>query len=236
MQSRVFSQKQGNLFATMNRRIVPHQDNLPGFLLQQSAEEFDDLHTGEIALVQLSVQANATISRRQNQSPDGVDTLPMVETRADDRRASARCPTAPQGRNQRKATFIEKNEFSLEFISLFLSAATDSVSSALSLRHRALSPRDALSDNSSPFDPGCATHRWECTVHERGPKSDAQSGQVSSSHLHTPGQKHPSKAWLSVERLVCPTGLSVSPQRGIEACVCRSAGWLPLSSTGYYVW
>lgn len=220
----------------MNRRIIPHQDDLPGFLLQQRAEKFDDLHTGEIAVVQSSVQANATIARRQNQSPDGVDTLPMVETRANDRRASARRPTAPQGRHQRKATFIEKNKFSSKFISFFLSAATDSVSSALSLCHRALSPRDALSDNSNPFDPGYATHRWGCTVHERGPKSDAQSDPVSSSHRHTLGQKRPSKVWSSVERLVRLTGLSVSPRRASEACVCQSAGWLPFASNGCYGW
>lgn len=81
------------------------------------------------------MQPDLALPRTHTERADQIQTFIVFDTRANDGRLTARRPGAFERGDQRKPTFIEKNERRAELLPLFLYAARGNVSSVQSPRH-----------------------------------------------------------------------------------------------------
>ena len=122
-------QKLFHFLATMNRMLIPDQNDRSRNDPQQVAQKGNHLLTGDGFPMGLDMQLYLVPCGRDTQSSDQVHALVVIETRANRRGLPAGGPGPFQGRDGRKPAFIEQNQCRPKLLPLFLSAARRSGSS-----------------------------------------------------------------------------------------------------------
>lgn len=166
-------QKEAHLDAIMNGVLVPHQDDRTVNDAEQVNQKQDDLLPVDRCCVRVHMQSDPTSARRHTQGSDQVQSLIVLNARADRRGLPARRPGPLERRDERKACFIKENQSRPKLLPLFLSAARCNASSAQWLRHRGAGAGVGASDSSTPDGAASATRRWACSAPETGPRSRA---------------------------------------------------------------
>lgn len=138
-----------DLAATMNRVLVPDHHNGTRNAPEQMLQKKDDLIAAERDRIGLQMQLDLAFPRTHTYGTNQVEAVIVFDTRTNDRRSAARRPRPFERRDQRKATFIEKNERRAELLPLFLYAARGNVSSGQWPRHRGVARAVAVSGNST---------------------------------------------------------------------------------------
>src|SRR5205823_11724954 len=128
---------------------------------KQMLKKSDDLLASNSILMRLDAQLDSSSSGRYNQSADDIDTLVVLNMRADLWRMASRCPCSLEWADQAKAAFVHKDQACSKFTTLFLSAARCSASNGQSFHHCVATLGVAVSDNSIPFDSEYATRCWD---------------------------------------------------------------------------
>jgi len=184
MQSWVLGNKRLDFLSSVNRRIIPDQHNRAGNMLQHMLQEFDHLLTCYGALIQFHTQSDSVRFRADQQCPDQIGPLMMIQTRGHLRRLAARGPSALDRANQRFATFIEKNKGCAQRLPVFLSTASDSVSNKRLPPHRVETRPVVAFGNSTSSGRGDTKHYWLDTPHRITYESIPGHASRSSNHLN----------------------------------------------------
>jgi hypothetical protein len=149
MQTRMGSQKILDAPATMDRVLVPdHHDGARNTTAQMLKKGHDFL-ARECVVIGLQTQLDLAFPWTDADGTHPVEAFIVFDTRANDRRFTARGPRPFERRNQRKATFIEKNKRRAELVPLFLYVARCTVSNVQSPRHRGATHAVAVVGNST---------------------------------------------------------------------------------------
>jgi hypothetical protein len=151
MDTRMLSQKPLDFLALMNRRFVPHQHDGTAYPSQQMLQEFKDLVAGQITLVRLGTQADFASAGRDQQRTNRIDPLVVLKAGPNLGRLSSRCPSSLEGTDQRLSVFVNKYKGGAQVTPLFLSWASDTVSSGRSRHHRAGRSAAVAFGNSTPY-------------------------------------------------------------------------------------
>ena len=129
--------------------LVPDHHDGTGNAAEQMLQKGDDFFATECDVIGLQMQLDLALPRTYAHCADQVQAFIVFDTRAKDGRLTARGPRPFERRDERKATFIEKNERRAELLPLFLYAAKCSVSNEQRLRRRGAERAVAVFDNSS---------------------------------------------------------------------------------------
>jgi hypothetical protein len=143
---------------------VPDQNNAFRKVLQQDCDKRLHLLGSNVMAKQPEIKSQSSAcwrntDRRYNREP--VSAVPTVLYRC----LTARCPSASDNRLEHKAAFVSKNDGSIAFSGVFLSAASRSLSMIQSHLRRVRGPAVRVSGSSSPSAPAYAkrpTHRMLC--------------------------------------------------------------------------
>jgi len=136
MQTRMGSQKILDLPTTMNGMLVPDHHDGPRNATEQVLEKGHHFIASEWVAIGLQMQLDLAFPRTDAYGTNQVEAFIVFDTRANDRRLTARRPSPFERRDQRKPAFIGKNECRAELLPLFLYAARCSGSNGQSLPHR----------------------------------------------------------------------------------------------------
>ncbi len=228
VKARTVRQKGLNLTAAMNRMLIPHQHDRTSDATEQVFEKGHHFVSAERGTIGLNVQLDLAFPRTRAQGADQVHALIVSDARTDGGSLPARCPGPFERRDERKPTFIEKNEGGAQHLPLFLYAARHSVSNGRSLHHRAAKHAVAVFGNSTPGVARDTRCRSGDSARETDPRSDARcdprSSNLPPSRRHTPRARgHGPSA--GAERRSSGGGVRV---HGHGACVL--AVWTPVAN------
>ena len=100
-------QKVLHLAAAMDRMLIPYQHDRSFDVMQQMLEESDHFIAADGFTIGLKVQLDLALRRGHAQCTYQVQTLVVLQTRANGGSAPARRPSSFEWRDQRKPAFIE---------------------------------------------------------------------------------------------------------------------------------
>ena len=120
MQARMGGQKILDDPATMDRVLVPNHDDGSWNTTEQMLKKGNDFLARECVAIGLQMQFDLAFPRTDADSRNQVEAFIVLNARANDGRFTARSPRPFEWRDQRKATFIWKNERRAELLPLFL--------------------------------------------------------------------------------------------------------------------
>ncbi len=110
VQAWVSPQEGFHLAALMDWVSIPHHYDRAAESVQQMLEKAVDFLPAEPTPVRLQMQFDPSPARRDAQCPNQIQPFIVVHAGTDYGRLPARCPSAFQGTDQRKATFIQENK------------------------------------------------------------------------------------------------------------------------------
>ncbi len=116
-------QKTAHLDATMDGMLVSHQDDGTWNDAEQVSQKKDDLLPADRFSVRVQMQPNPTLARRHTRGTDQVQSLVVLDARANRRGLPTWGPGSLERRDERKARFIDENQSRPKLLPLFLSAA-----------------------------------------------------------------------------------------------------------------
>jgi len=155
-------------------------------------QEINDLVAGQITLIRLGTQADFASAGRDQQCANRVDSLVVLQARRNRGRLSARGPGALEGTDQRLPIFINKDKGGTQVTPLFLSWATDTVSSGRSRPRHAGRHAAAVFDNSTPSAAGDTTPRSDDIECQTDARSTGRYAAASNNPLRTHEHRPPS--------------------------------------------
>lgn len=170
---RMVLQETAHFDAIVNGMLIPHQDDGPVNNTEQVYQKENDLLATNRFWVRVQMQSDSTLARCHTQCPDQVQTLVVLNARANGGGLPPRRPGALERRHQGKACFIDENQCGPKLLPLFLSAARGIASSAQRLRHSGGKDGAEASDSSSRDGASSAIRRWAGSAPERDPRSHA---------------------------------------------------------------
>jgi hypothetical protein len=221
MDTWMLCQKRLHFLALVNRRFIPCQYDRAFDMPKQMLQKVNDLLPCQVAAVRLGPQSDPASSRRDQQCPDGVDMLIVLNTGSNLGSLPSRCPSAFDRTDQRLSVFVNKYQGRPQVMPLFLSWATHTASNVQSPDHHVERRRAAASGNSSACAATDARHHWACSVHRTTSGSNQRCEPVSSNPQHCRRHARFSGGSSSAARFAAP----LSGMDGRLACGCVVA-WL----------
>jgi hypothetical protein len=143
-------EKDLNVPTPMNLPAIPEQNERSPKMVEQLAEERDDLSTGDVAHVEIEVQTQTAATRGHGERRDDGDFVPSVAMPEMRRAADGRPGLANIG-DEQEAALIEKREMCAPPRGVFLSAAIRPASTEQWLLHSAGAHDAPASASSSPY-------------------------------------------------------------------------------------
>lgn len=110
MEARMLRQKRLELAPSMDRMLIPDQDDRATDRVQQVTEKDDHLFAADGFCVGLNVQLDLALSRCHAQGTDQVQAFVVFETGTNGRRLPTRGPGPFERRHRRIPTFIRENQ------------------------------------------------------------------------------------------------------------------------------
>jgi len=98
---------------------IPENDHVPSKVTQEVPQEVLHLRLADVLLVQMDVETDSPTPGAYGDRGDGGDLRPFVGM-ADERSLTPRSPSAPDGRNQQEATFVQEYQVRLQALGFFL--------------------------------------------------------------------------------------------------------------------
>lgn len=129
------SQEILDLAAAMNRMLIPDHYDRTWNAMEHMLQKDNDFLATEYDVIGLQMQLDLALPWTHAHRADQIQAFIVFDTRAKDRRLPPPRPRSFERRDQRKATFIGKNEGCAQLLPLFLYAARRNVSNAQSLHH-----------------------------------------------------------------------------------------------------
>lgn len=108
--------------ALVGGAAIPEQDHRPPEMAQEVPEEPDDLHPGDVDGVEVHIQPQATIRRRDGEAGDGGNAIAPVAV-PQEGRAPLRRPGLADIRDEQKPAFVEEREMGSTPLGVFLYGA-----------------------------------------------------------------------------------------------------------------
>jgi len=231
----MLSQKRLYFLALMDRRFVPDQHDGATHSSQQVLQEFNDLVARQITLVRLGTQTDAPSAGRDQQGANCIDPLIVLNAGPNLGRLSPRCPGPLEGTDQRLPIFVNKDKGCAQVTPLFLSWATDNVSSEQSRRRHAGRRGAVAFDNSTPCAAGDTTPHWNGIEFQTDARSNAQCDQASNSPPHNREHTPPSTRPAPVASTVAVSNDMDDREALNSASACYAAAVIPVASVEHCV-
>jgi hypothetical protein len=185
MDTRILRQERLHFLALVDRRFIPYQYDGAFDMPKQMLQKVNDLLPRQVATVRLGPQSDPASSRRDQQCPDGVDTLVVLNTGSNLGSLSPWRPSAFDRTDQRLSVFVNKYQGCPQVTPLFLSWATHTDSNGQSPDRHVERRRAVASGNSSACAATDARHHWACSVHRTTSGSNQRCEPVSSNPQHS---------------------------------------------------
>lgn len=184
MKSRMRTQKVFDLLPPMNRMLIPDQHNRASDATEQGLEKDHDFITSDGFVMGVQMQLDLPLSRTATPGPHQVQPRIVLNTGANHRRLTAWGPSPFEWGDQRKPTFVEKNEGCAQVLPLFLSVAKRSVSNEPGRPRPDARRAVAVFDNSSPA--AVRDTKWYSidSAPETNPKPVGRCALESNSRQH----------------------------------------------------
>jgi hypothetical protein len=179
-----------HFLALVDRRFIPYQYDGAFDMPKQMLQKVNDLLPRQVATVRLGPQSDPASSRRDQQCPDGVDMLVVLNTGSNLGSLSPWRPSAFDWTDQRLSVFVNKYQGCPQVTPLFLSLATHTASNGQSPDRHVERRRAVASGNSSACAATDARHHWVCSVHRTTSGSNQRCEPVSSNPQHSCRHAH----------------------------------------------
>jgi hypothetical protein len=184
MDAWILRQERLHFLALVNWRFIPDQHDRAVYMSKQMLHEVNDLLPRQVAAVRLGPQSDPASSRCDQQCPNGVDMLIVLNTGSNPGCLPARCPSAFDRTDQRLSVFVNEYQGCSQVMPLFLSWAIRTASNEQAPDHHVERQHAVASGNSSACAVTDARLHWACSVHRIVSRSNRPCEPMSSNPQH----------------------------------------------------
>jgi hypothetical protein len=233
MDAWILRQERLHFLALVNWRFIPDQHDRAVYMSKQMLHKVNDLLPRQVAAVRLGPQSDPASSRCDQQCPNGVDMLIVLNTGSNPGCLPARCPSAFDRTDQRLSVFVNEYQGCSQVMPLFLSWAIRTASNEQAPDHHVERQHAVASGNSSACAVTDARLHWACSVHRIISRSNRPCGPMSSNPQHN--RRH-ARFWGAIASATqfAVSSSGVAGQVTFGSVVARFADVVPLvANVGY---
>ncbi len=203
----------------MNGRIVPHQQESSLDVSQQVPQKGDDFISRDVSPMYAGSQLQLAFPGSHDERPDDIDSLMVVQARAQFRCLPTRRPRPLQRRDGGKSALVYEDERGAKVTPLFLYGSSGSEPSAPPLCRRGPARPAGAFGNSSPFAARDARRRSGGSAPQTSARRVVQYGRESNSPLHNHERKRRARAPSPSGQVVLERAAAVDPSPSAGAAL-----------------